>query len=114
MDDAEFLEKRRQKWLAWVESELQKPGRTPEQIQSLRQQAEAIAKKRLTHQQERVGEMEARGIPKPIAEELALLHARLDGLVELLKHLPDILDKILRFQKRTDGFLDEERRPLLL
>lgn len=103
MDDAEFLEKRQQEWLAWVESELQKPGRTPEQIQSLRQRAEAIAKKRLTHQQDRVAEMETRGIPKPIAEELALLHARLDGLGELLKHLPDILDKMRGKQDKPGG-----------
>jgi len=102
MNDSEFLRKQQSKWLEWVEGGLKRPGRSPEQVEALRQRAKILVEQKLKSQLERLGEMEVRGIPKAIAEELILLRARIDGLEELLKHLPDILSKTEGKQKLGD------------
>ena len=100
MSDSALLRKRQEEWLAWVESELQRPGRDPAEVEALRQQARLIAEARLKRQLDSLAQLEARGVPGVVAEELVMLRGRIDALEELLKH-PDTLVEMMQKLKRS-------------
>ena len=84
MSSSEYLENLQREWLESLELTLIKEGHSPEKCEELLNRGRLASEKFLKVQLEHLEQVESRGVPKAIAEEVVALHeriTRLEGLV---------------------------------